>query len=616
MKTPRIPQLPKMPKMPKLPRIDRKWIILGGVGLVLLIGLIVFLNLGKEEVVKEKVRVEEAKGPDPRIAKIAGFAKQSEEFEAKGEYKDALWYLDQIAKLDPADPRIAARRPALAEKVKRIEAWEKAQQQAESERKEAQRLNTSAAWKKVLDLAAEADKLADTDKQRAATKPVAAVAKQYHAWASARDEDKKANYVGALDLVGQAIAAGDAPPELTAYKADLEKRKKKQDYDRAASAASKEGVPTKAYELWQTAKSFAEDPKDVAEADARLYALKARVDPAERDRRYAELMKTGDTALAAGELDAAEKAYKEAQGLKGTDLAAGQAINKVNAARRTKDFDAAVAAAKAAEAKKEWADAIDAYDKALRVKPGDMTVTARRKEVEENGRPPKITLMVGEPPDVKMEFLLIKRGKFQMGDASGNSDEKVHEVVIEKDFWMLTTELTQAHWGAVMHSKPWMSMSVPHMPVEGVSWEDTGKFFEKLNVQAKEQLKGRKGGLPTEAEWEYACRAGTTSKYSFGNDESQFDLYGWSAASKIKAPQTVAQKPANAWGLFDMHGNVAEWCADQYAAYGDKPAADSSLRVLRGGNWNERSGNCRSAVRGKEQSTVNNLYIGFRPVVR
>src|SRR6185295_13676009 len=444
MKTPQMPQMPKMPNLPKLPKIDRKWLIIGGVSLVVVIVAIVILTREKEDVVREKPKVVENTGPDPRIAKIAGFAKQSEEFEAKGEYKDALWYLDQIAKLDPADPRVAQRRPGLAEKVKRIEAWEKAQQQAESERKEAQRLNTAAAWKKVVDAAAEAEKLADTDKQRAATTPVSAVAKRFHAWAAARDEDKKANLTGALDLVGQAIGAGDAPPELSAYKADLEKRKKKQDFDRAASAASKEGVPAKAYELWQAAKAFAEDPKDVADVDAKLFTLKAKVDPAERDKRYAELIKAGDTALAAGEFDAAEKAYKEAQGLKGTDLAAGQAIIKVNAARRTKDYDAAMAAAKAAEAKKDWSDVIDAYDKALRVMPGDLTATSKRKEVEDAWRPAKLTLMVGEPPDVKMDFVLIKRGKFMMGDASGNSDEKVHEVVIEKDFYMQTTELTQA----------------------------------------------------------------------------------------------------------------------------------------------------------------------------
>jgi formylglycine-generating enzyme required for sulfatase activity len=164
-----------------------------------------------------------------------------------------------------------------------------------------------------------------------------------------------------------------------------------------------------------------------------------------------------------------------------------------------------------------------------------------------------------------------------------------------------------------------MSMSVPHLPVEGVSWEDAQRYFEKLNATttAREQMKGRKAALPTEAEWEYACRAGTTTRFSYGNDESQLDAYAWYSQSKVKAPQTVAQKPANAWGLFDMHGNVAEWCADGYGSYDEKePSASPSHRVLRGGNWNERASNCRSAVRAKEQPATTNLFIGFRAVLR
>jgi formylglycine-generating enzyme required for sulfatase activity len=167
-----------------------------------------------------------------------------------------------------------------------------------------------------------------------------------------------------------------------------------------------------------------------------------------------------------------------------------------------------------------------------------------------------------------------------------------------------------------MGTKPWMSQSVPHLPVEGVSWDDTQKFFEKFVPMVREQFPGRTASLPTEAEWEYACRAGTTSKWYFGNDESAFDLNGWSLSSKVKGPQTVAQKPANAWGLFDMHGNVAEWVSDPYAAYDDKAPADASYRIFRGGSWNDRAMNCRSAKREKDLPTKSNLFIGFRAVIR
>jgi len=348
--------------------------------------------------------------------------------------------------------------------------------------------------------------------------------------------------------------------------------------------------------------------------DAKIHALKPWADPAERDRRYSEALKAGEAALAKGDLDAAEKSYKEAQSLKVTELAPGQALTKVAAARRLKDFDKAVADAKAAEDKKEWADAMEAYDRALRIKPGDQKLTAARKQLEEAKRPPKITVLLTQASGIKVDFLLIKRGTFTMGDPQGAGDEKPRPVTIAKDFWIMATEVTQAQWSAILGTKPWMSQSIPHLPVEGVSWEDTQKFFEKLNPLIKDQLDGRRAMLPTEAEWEYACRAGTQTRWSFGNDETQFDNFGWSSKSGVRGPQPAGQKPANAWGLFDMHGNLAEWCSDAYGTTEDK---DATLpRCLRGGSWNDRPGSCRSSVRSKEQPTVGNLFIGFRIVLK
>ena len=250
----------------------------------------------------------------------------------------------------------------------------------------------------------------------------------------------------------------------------------------------------------------------------------------------------------------------------------------------------------------------------IRTKPGDSSIVAHRKELEDNYRAPKIVLMLNEQIGVKMDFVLIKRGKFLMGDASGDADETPHEVVIAKDFWMQTTELTQAHWDVVMHTRPWLSVSVPHMPVEGVTWEDAMKFFEKLNPMVQDQLKGRRASLPTEAQWEYACRAGTTTKWSFGNDESQLDNYGWYARSGVKGPQPVAQKRPNPWGLYDLHGNVAEWVADGYGPYDKGPGED--LKTFRGGSWNDRATITRSSKREKDLMTKSNLYIGFRAVLR
>ena len=168
----------------------------------------------------------------------------------------------------------------------------------------------------------------------------------------------------------------------------------------------------------------------------------------------------------------------------------------------------------------------------------------------------------------------------------------------------------------VLLPQPRVLVGVPHLPVEGVSWEDTQKFFEKFNLMLQDRLQGRKASLPTEAEWEYACRAGTTTKWSFGNDDGQFEQYGWCDRSKVRGPQPVGQKPANAWGLHDMHGNVAEWCIDGYAAYSEKASDDPQARCFRGGSWNDRAENCRSSKRDKDVPTKSSLFLGFRAVLR
>jgi len=148
-----------------------------------------------------------------------------------------------------------------------------------------------------------------------------------------------------------------------------------------------------------------------------------------------------------------------------------------------------------------------------------------------------------------------------------------------------------------------------------VKWDDAVEFCEKLSE--KEGVEYR---LPTEAEWEYACRAGTTTMYSFGDDESQLDEYAWYRDNVFRADETyahiVGQKKPNPWGLFDMHGNVSEWCQDWYAKYpsGDvtDPARPDSLRVLRGGSWSFYARLCRSAFRVWLSPSSRHINLGFR----
>jgi formylglycine-generating enzyme required for sulfatase activity len=133
-------------------------------------------------------------------------------------------------------------------------------------------------------------------------------------------------------------------------------------------------------------------------------------------------------------------------------------------------------------------------------------------------------------------------------------------------------------------------------------------------------MKGRKAALPTEAEWEYACRAGSSSRYSFGDDEGQLDDSAWFTRNSGKGPQPVGRKRPNAWGLFDMHGNVAEWCADAYSVDPSKSqeaeAIEDAPRSIRGGSWNDRAVNCRSSKRSKDLPTKGSMFTGFRIILK
>jgi formylglycine-generating enzyme required for sulfatase activity len=204
---------------------------------------------------------------------------------------------------------------------------------------------------------------------------------------------------------------------------------------------------------------------------------------------------------------------------------------------------------------------------------------------------------------VKMDFALIPSGSFMMGDKTGDDEEKpVHKVAISKPFYIGKFEVTQEQWESVMASNP-SRFKGARNPVDRVSWEACQAFIKKLN--AKFARSNLTFALPTEAEWEYACRAGSTSRYCFGNREAGLSKYGWFENNAGGKTHPVGQKKPNAWGLYDMHGNVWEWCADRYDGdyYKKPPAIDPTgstavtSRVLRGGSWSDPAPYCRSSYR-------------------
>jgi formylglycine-generating enzyme len=229
-----------------------------------------------------------------------------------------------------------------------------------------------------------------------------------------------------------------------------------------------------------------------------------------------------------------------------------------------------------------------------------------------------------------MKLKLIPAGTFLMGSPESEEghedDETQHKVTISKPFYMQTTEVTQGQWKAVMGTEPWKGeddvKEGPDYAASYVSWDDAIDYCKKLS-----EKEGKTYRLPTEAEWEYACRAGTETAWSFGNDEKELGDYAWNLKNAYDIGKgyahQVGQKRPNAFGLYDMHGNVYEWCHDYYEEdyYKQSPEKDptgptsGSFRVFRGGSWYYYTRNSRSAPRGWSAGAVVRLSnVGFRLV--
>ena len=205
--------------------------------------------------------------------------------------------------------------------------------------------------------------------------------------------------------------------------------------------------------------------------------------------------------------------------------------------------------------------------------------------------------------NVTLKLTLIPAGKFLMGSPASEKgrreNEVQHEVTISKPFYMGICEVTQEQYEQLAGKNPSVFKDAQN-PVESVPWGEAAEFCKKLS-----QKTGKAVTLPTEAQWEYACRAGTTTPYCCGDDPAKLANYAWHAKNSDAKTHAAGSKKPNGWGLYDMHGNVWEWCADRYdkdysagAKSVDPQGPDSGTsRVLRGGCWNYGADGCRSAFR-------------------
>jgi formylglycine-generating enzyme required for sulfatase activity len=220
---------------------------------------------------------------------------------------------------------------------------------------------------------------------------------------------------------------------------------------------------------------------------------------------------------------------------------------------------------------------------------------------------------------VTLETVNLPGGEFTMGGEKYNWEKPLHRVRVSP-FAIGKYPVTQAQWKAVMGKNP-SSFKGDDLPVENVSWEDANEFIKRLNQKTGLQFR-----LPTEAEWEYAARAGSTTEYCFGDDEKQLGDYAWFSQNSGSTTHPVGRKKPNDFGLFDMHGNVWEWCSDWFSdSYYEEckkqgtvvdpsgPRAGSG-RVIRGGGWTYDAVYCRSANRNGDAPGIRIGVLGFRLV--
>jgi serine/threonine-protein kinase len=282
----------------------------------------------------------------------------------------------------------------------------------------------------------------------------------------------------------------------------------------------------------------------------------------------------------------------------------------LEAQARAERVAGALAEAAAAEEAWDFARAKSAYERALETDPGHAAAAEALRTMERRRRPERLTLRAG---GATFEFVRVKPGRFVMGLAQ--IGDAPRDVTLTREYWILVTEVTQAQWTAVMGANP-AHFRDPGRPVECVTWAEANEYAQRLT----QRLRGWRASLPTDAQWEYACRGGMTTLWNWGDDPSLADACAWHRGNSQSETHPVAQKRANALGLYDMHGNVSEWTADWFGPSDGRAASDptgpdgGSQKILRGGSFDNTVDSLICAFRGRVKPVEKASYVGFRVV--
>jgi formylglycine-generating enzyme required for sulfatase activity/Cdc6-like AAA superfamily ATPase len=254
-------------------------------------------------------------------------------------------------------------------------------------------------------------------------------------------------------------------------------------------------------------------------------------------------------------------------------------------------------------------------DEQLRETLSVMVMESVKKEEDAEAESPKSSQLERILKNIQSKMVPITGGTFEMGDGL-DPDNPKHTVKLD-DFEISSTQVTQEEYEAIMGNNP-SHFTGPDLPVECVNWHDAVAFCEKLTELSYST--GKRFTLPSEAQWECACRAGSTTSYCFGDSEEELSDYAWYGLNSERKTHPVGQKKPNSWGLYDMHGNVWEWCMDGYdVEYYEKSSpvnpvnlTDASYRVRHGGSWDYGARGCRSSDRSKSAPGSRESFLGFR----
>jgi formylglycine-generating enzyme required for sulfatase activity len=571
-----------VPPARRAPR-DRGTLALAGPVVILAAALVVFVAVMRAMSPSPSPAPAPARAVDraDRAGRAALLLAEAEEREREGKLDEALSLVAEGRALDPAHGGLEAARRRILDRLgasrtaaERSDAFRAYMTAVDAATMAARARDTVEAWDAVLAACSKAEGNAQTAAERAGAQEAAAVAAAGRLMAQARQAQSRGEEEEALRLAKAAASSARAPKEAAALVAALEQARRareeraarKRQYDDWAARAAAERQPDVAVALWRRALDVADDAGDAEKAHEAIRTLSPAQGAAMAEEAYRKAMGQAEAAERALRWSDAERLFRDALAAKPGDAAAKEGIGRAATGKERADYEAEMEAARTAEAAGRWSDAARAYKRALAVRPTDPPAGAglRRAEVRLGLR---MEVALGGPHNAAMEFVRLETGFFTMGDRKGDADERPREMRV-KGFWIQTTEVTQAQWEAVMGTNPSRTKRAD-LPVVGVAAEDCRQFLARLS-----QIKKLSFRLPTEAEWEYACRAGSTERWSFGGDEKQLPAH----AVEKGGLQAVASRKANAWSLFDMHGNAWEWCA------GVAPTAGRDAPfILRGG---------------------------------